>query len=78
MNIVCEHDIRLNIEKAAQWFSALTAMAMLSVRTWVQVPPTTSEVLHRKQSFSTQQLNPNANICAMCPNTLAQSYQGYM
>ena len=26
----------------AQWFSALAAMAMLSARTWVQVPPTTS------------------------------------
>ena len=28
--------------QVAQWFSVLAAMAMLSARTWVRVPPTTS------------------------------------
>ena len=31
--------------QVVQWFSALAAMAMLSVRTRVQVPPTTSRVI---------------------------------
>ena len=37
----------------------------------------TSGVFHL-QGFSTRQSNPNANICAMCSNKLAQSYQGHM
>ena len=28
----------------AKWFTVLAAMAMLSARTWIQVPPTTSGV----------------------------------
>ena len=60
----------------AQWFSALAAMAMLSARTWVRVPPTTSGVFRLYQGFSTQYSNSNANICAMCLNYLAKGYQG--
>ena len=59
-----------------QWFSALAAMAMLSKRTWVQVPPTTSGVFRLKQGITTQQSNPNANISAMCANYLTRGYQG--
>ena len=30
------------------------------------------------QGLPTQQFNPYAKICAMCPNKLAQTYQGQM
>ena len=60
------------VSKWPQWFSALSA------KTWVQAPPMTSGVYLLYQSFSTQQSNPIANICAMCPNKLAQSYQEHM
>ena len=40
---------------------------MLSARTWVRVPPRTSGVFQLLQGFFTQQSNPKATICAMCP-----------
>ena len=42
-------DIFDNIEQVvsvAQWFRVLAVMAMLSARTWVQVPPLTSRVFY--------------------------------
>ena len=76
MHFCCRSSARVSVVQVAQWFSALAAMAMLSPRSWVRVPPTTSEVFRLYLGFSTQQSNPNAKICAMCLNKLAQSHQG--
>ena len=38
----------------------------------------TSETFCLSQGFSAQQSNPNAKICAMCPNKLAQTRQEQM
>ena len=55
-----------------QWFSVLAAMAMLSVKDYVTVPPLTSGVFF-PVFFFTEQSNLNANICA---NNLAYKLSG--
>ena len=50
-----------------QWFSALAAMATLSARTWVLVPPMTSGAFRLKQGFSTQQSSPYAKNLSHVP-----------
>ena len=55
-----------------QWFSKLAVIAMLSARAWVQVPPTTSGVIHLQSGFSTHQSNPDSKICAMFLNNLTE------
>ena len=58
--------------------SGLRVSCICSVLSTCQYKQMTNKVFHLYQGFSTQQSNTNANICAMCPNKLAPSYQDYM
>ena len=69
--------MHVNFKLVAQWFNLLAAMAILSARTWVRVQPITNGVF-QLHSTPLNPTPPNAKICAMCPNNLAQSYQGHM
>ena len=62
--------------KKVQWLRGLAAVAMLSARIWVRVPPKANGVFRLKRGFSTQQSNPNSNLYSMCPNYIAWGYQG--
>ena len=48
----------------AQW------LTMISPKTWVRVQPT-NRVFARKKVSPRKKSNPNANICAICPNNIA-------
>ena len=67
---------QINSHIASEWISQWrNGLSRLKQWPWYlqghgfQPPPMTRGVSH--------QLNPNANICAMCPNSLILSYQGH-
>ena len=55
-----------------------SAMAMLSARTWVSVPPINQWIFSPRKSFSTHQSSPNANICAINSKNRLNTSQQYL